>query len=124
MLPCWLLTLPPVECGKSGRTGETLVLFLELELLLPDPAVKAAPNAPFVPFTGALALDVFRPNAVEAPSKATLREAVEDEELELLLAKVRARAVRDGLRCAAIGASRLTGESRDHGQNERELSKQ
>jgi hypothetical protein len=120
-----LFTLPPVECGKSGGTGDRLMLFFGLEFLLPLPALNAAANAPFAPeyvFTGALALGVFRPNAVEAPSKAALREAVVEveEEAELLLANVEARA---GLRGAAIGAGGLTGGSREHDQDEREVSK-
>lgn len=101
------------------------MLFLGLGFLLPLPALDAAANAPFAPeyvFTGALAFGVFRPNAVEAPSKAALREAVvEVEEVELWLANVEAR---DGLRGAAIRAGGLTGWSREHGQDEREVSKQ
>jgi hypothetical protein len=120
-----LLTLPPVECGKSGGAGDTLMLFLGRELFLPLPALNAAANAPFAPeyvFTGARALGVFRPNAVEAPSKAALRAAAVEEEVEeFWLAKVEAR---DGLRGAAIRAGGWTGRSREHGQDEREVSKQ
>ena len=91
------------------------MLFLGLGLLLPFPALNAAANAPFAPeyvFTGTFALGVFRPNAVEAPSKAALRDAVvEVDEVEFWLANVEAR---DGLRGAAIRARRLTGGSRDH----------
>jgi hypothetical protein len=116
-----LLTLPPVDCGKSAGAGDALKLFLGLGLLLPvpAPAPNAAASAPFAPayvFTGALAFDapgVFLPNAVDAPSKAAFREFDLDE-VDSWLAKVEAR---DGLRGAAIRACEMFGWPRDHRQN-------
>lgn len=123
-----LLTLPPVECEKSGGAGDALMLFLGLRLLLLIPLLTlyAAAKAPFAPvyvFIGAPGLEMpaeFRPKAVEAPWSAALREAAAEEE-DSGLAKVEAR---EGLRGAAIRAGGWIGWPRDHRQNELELSKQ
>ena len=98
-------------------------MFRGLGLLLPAPILEAAANAPFVPeyaFTGAFDFGALRPNAVEAPNNAALREDV--DEAESWLANVEAR---EGCRGgAAMSAGGVFGWPRDHRQCEPRLIKQ